>query len=143
MCAYVYIQVHPPPPPSVPLVTLDLCVCASDVENSLSELDRIIGFHHMADETEGRIREGPSGSIEAYLKLLEKLESALTFFSNNNPSSVELPRLNALYDDGMDNLTKEFLNLLKRDSKPVPIQVLNDISSESAEGDGSPMCASI
>lgn len=113
--------------------TLKLTRLQTNVENSLVELDRIIGFHHMADDIESRIREGPSGNIDAYLKLLEKLESALTFFSNNNPSSVELPRLNALYDDGMESLTKDFLNLLKHDSKPVPIQVLNDIASESPE----------
>ena len=121
-------------PPIGVLELLDPMSSHQDVENSLSELDRIIGFHHMADDIDVRIREGPSGSIEAYLKLLEKLESALTFFDTNNPSSIELPRLNAQYDEGMENLTKEFLNLLKRDSKPVPIQVLNDISSESPEG---------
>ena len=115
-------------------VALSLDLRTPDVENSLTELDRVIGFHHMADDIEGRIREGPSGNIDGYLKLLERLESAISFFNTNNPSSVELPRLNALYDDGMETLTKDFLNLLKHDSKPVPIQVLNDIASESPEG---------
>eukprot|EP00731_Ephydatia_muelleri_P028523 Em0020g167a len=113
--------------------TLKLTRLQTNVENSLTELDRVIGFHHMADDIEGRIREGPSGNIDGYLKLLERLESAISFFDTNNPSSVELPRLNALYDDGMETLTKDFLNLLKHDSKPVPIQVLNDIASESPE----------
>lgn len=113
--------------------TLKLTRLQTNVENSLIELDRIIGFHHMADDIEGRIREGPSGNIEGYLKLLERLESALSFFNTNNTNSIELPRLNALYDDGMETLTKDFLNLLKHDSKPVPIQVLNDIASESPE----------
>ena len=32
----------------------------------------------------------PTGNVDGYLKLLDKLRSAVDFFKHNNPSSLEL-----------------------------------------------------
>ena len=102
----------------------------------MTMMDRVIGYHHVADEVEPRIREGPpSGSVDSYLKLLERLRVALEFFQHSNPSSVELSHVTELFECGLDALQKEFLALLKRNSKPVPLAVLNDVAScEDVEG---------
>ena len=98
-------------------------------------MDRLTTYHHIADEVESKIREGPTGNIDGYLKLLDKLRVALDFFNHNNPGGVELSHVNDLFETGLDKLQKEFLNLLKRHSKPVPLQVLNDIAAcEDIEG---------
>ena len=90
-------------------------------------MERVISFHHIADDVEAKIREGPSGNIEGYLKVLDKLRVAVEFFNHNNPGSVELSHVNDLFETGLENLSKEFLQLLKRHSKPVPVTMLNDI----------------
>jgi len=98
-------------------------------------MDRVISFHHVADEVEPRIREGPGSNIEGYLKLLDRLRVAWDFFTHNNPGSVELSHVNELFDCGLDALQKEFLQLLKRHSKPVPVAILSDIANcEDMEG---------
>lgn len=106
-----------------------------DVEKTLTWMDRVISFHHVADEVEPRIREGPGSNIEGYLKLLDRLRVAWDFFTHNNPGSVELSHVNELFDCGLDALQKEFLQLLKRHSKPVPVAILSDIANcEDMEG---------
>ena len=105
------------------------------MEKTLQQLDRVISFHHVADEVEAKVREGPVASIEAYLKLLEKLHVAVEFFTQNNPGSVELSHVNELFETGLEMLQKEFLQLLKRHSKPVPVPILHDIAvCEDMEG---------
>lgn len=109
--------------------TLRLTRLQENVEKTLQQLDRVIGFHHVADEVEPKVREGPVAGIEAYLKLLEKLHVAVEFFTQNNPGSVELSHVNELFETGLEMLQKEFLQLLKRHSKPVPVPILHDIAA--------------
>ena len=88
------------------LLLLLIIIIIIDVEQTLSAMDRIIGYHHIADEVEPKLMEGwvlllitinnyyyyysPTGNIEGYLKLLDKLRAAVDFFKNNNASSMEL-----------------------------------------------------
>lgn len=107
----------------------------SDVEKTLTMLDRVMGYYHVAEEVETKIREGPSGNIEAYLKLLDRLKIAWDFFKQNNPESIELGHINELQDTGLEALVREFLQLLKKHSKPVPVATLHDIAvCEDPEG---------
>lgn len=112
--------------------SLTLCL---DVEKTLSQMERVIGFHNIADEVEARIREGPSGNIDGYLTLLDQLKGALDFFAQNNPESVEMGHVSELFDIGLETLSREFLQLLKKHSKPVPIATLHDVAAtEDNEG---------
>ncbi len=97
-------------------------------------MERVIGYHHIADDVETKIRNGPTGNIEVYLKLLDRLKMAVDFFTHNNPGSVELSHVNDLFETGLESLQKEFLNLLKKHSKPVPVAILTDIVMEEDGG---------
>ena len=95
----------------------------------------MIGFYHVSDDVEARIREGPSGDIKTYLELLDRLKDASKFFKQNNPDSMELSHLNELLDSGLEALMREFLQLLKKHSRPVHLATLRDIAScEDTEG---------
>ena len=51
-----------------------------------------------------------------------------------NPRDI-MSHVNELFDCGLDALQKEFLQLLKKHSKPVPVAILNDIAAcEDMEG---------
>ena len=107
-----------------------------DVKETLSELDRVMGFYHVSEDVEARIREGPSGNIKSYLELLDKLKDASKFFRTNNPESMELSHINELLETGLDALVREFLQLLKKHSRPVHIATLRDIAQcEDTEGE--------
>ena len=97
----------------------------------------MIGFYHVSDDVEAKIREGPSGDIKSYLALLDRLKDASKFFKLNNPESMELAHINELLETGLDALVREFLQLLKKYSKPVHIATLRDIAAcEDTEGEG-------
>ena len=97
----------------------------------------MIGFYHVSDDVEAKIREGPSGDIKSYLALLDKLKDASKFFRHNNPESMELSHINELLETGLDALVREFLHLLKKHSRPVHIATLRDIAAcEDTEGEG-------
>ena len=96
----------------------------------------MISFYHVSDDVEAKIREGPSGDIKSYLELLDKLKDASKFFRQNNPESMELVRINELLEMGLDALAREFLQCLKKHSKPVPTVMLHDIAAcEDTEGE--------
>lgn len=105
------------------------------MDKVLVHLDRVIAFHAVADEVETRIRDGPSGDINTYLELLNKLKEALDFFIHNNAQSVELGHVGELFEVGLEALSREFLQLLKKHSRPVPVAALHDVASiEDGEG---------
>ncbi len=99
------------------------------------EMDRMLAFHAVADEVETKIREGPGGDIPGYLDLLNKLKTSLEFFMQYNAHSVELGHVGELFEVGLEALSREFLQLLKKFSKPVPLAILHDIATmEDSEG---------
>ncbi len=98
-------------------------------------MERVIGFYHVAEDVDVKIREGPSGSIEPYLVQLSKLREAIDHFQHFNEESLELEHLNELFYTGREALIREFLQLLKKHSKPVHVAILHDIAySEELEG---------
>ncbi len=95
----------------------------------------MIAFHAVADEVEAKTREGPGGDIPGFLDLLNKLKASLAFFTQHNVHSVELGHVGELFEVGLEALSREFLQLLKKFSKPVPMAMLHDISTgEDSEG---------
>ncbi|XP_054724475.1 exocyst complex component 7-like [Uloborus diversus] len=98
-----------------------------NIEKILDRLDYVIQYYKVPKEVEGAIRDGPSGCLESYLECLKKVQSSMTFFSENNQGCSELEELTALFDQGVDSLQIEFRNLLSRYSKPIPAVTVLDM----------------
>jgi exocyst complex protein 7 len=109
--------------------TKELTQLQENVDKSLVQLDKVIGYHHVADDVETKIQVGPGGDVDSYIKVLERLKMALVFFHSNNPASVELTRLHDYFDQGLDTLQRDFMNLMKNSSRPVALPLLNDIAA--------------
>ena len=100
-------------------------------------MERVIGFYHVGDEVEVKIREGPSGDVGMYLGLLNQLKEAMDHFNHFNSESLELVHLSELFYIGMEALIREFRQLLQKHSKPVHVATLHDIAMcEDVEGEG-------
>lgn len=102
-----------------------------NVEKTLSCLDHVISYYHVAKDSERIIKEGPTGRLIEYLECMGKIQKAVEYFQDNNPDSPELNRVKSLFEKGKESLETEFRNLLNRYSKPVPpILILDLISTE-------------
>ncbi|KAM8945279.1 exocyst complex component 7 isoform 2-T2 [Pelodytes ibericus] len=107
-----------------------------NVDRTLSCLDHVISYYHVATETEKVIKEGPSGRLEEYLNCIAKIQKAVEYFQDNNPDSPELNRVKFLFEKGKESLDAEFRNLLQRHSKPVPPILILDLISAEEEMEG-------
>ncbi|XP_030317411.1 exocyst complex component 7 isoform X7 [Calypte anna] len=102
-----------------------------NVEKTLSCLDHVISYYHVAKDTEKIIKEGPTGRLEEYLACMDKIQKAVEYFQDNNPDSPELNRVKSLFERGKESLESEFRSLMTRHTKPVPpILILDLISGE-------------
>ncbi|KAM4715880.1 exocyst complex component 7 isoform 6-T6 [Anableps anableps] len=100
-----------------------------NVDKTLSCLDHVISYYHVAKDTDRIIREGPSGRLDEYLACIAKIQKAVEYFQDNNPDSPELNTVKARFEKGKELLEAEFRSLLTRYSKPVPpILILDAIS---------------
>ncbi|XP_059804188.1 exocyst complex component 7 isoform X1 [Hypanus sabinus] len=104
-----------------------------NVDKTLSCLDHVISYYHVAKDTEKIIKEGPAGRLEEYLNCMAKIQKAVEFFQDNNPDSPELNRVKFLFEKGKESLESEFRNLLTRNSKPVPPVVILDLIAADEE----------
>uniref|UniRef100_A0A2K5XHL5 Exocyst complex component 7 n=1 Tax=Mandrillus leucophaeus TaxID=9568 RepID=A0A2K5XHL5_MANLE len=64
-----------------------------NVEKTLSCLDHVISYYHVASDTEKIIREGPTGRLEEYLGSMAKIQKAVEYFQDNSPDSPELNKV--------------------------------------------------
>ncbi|XP_003997223.2 exocyst complex component 7 isoform X8 [Felis catus] len=102
-----------------------------NVEKTLSCLDHVISYYHVASDTEKIIREGPTGRLEEYLGSMAKIQKAVEYFQDNSPDSPELNKVKLLFERGKESLESEFRSLMTRHSKVVsPVLILDLISSE-------------
>ncbi|XP_039357268.1 exocyst complex component 7 isoform X2 [Mauremys reevesii] len=102
-----------------------------NVEKTLSCLDHVISYYHVAKDTEKIIKEGPTGRLEEYLGCMARIQKAVEYFQDNNPDSPELNRVKSLFERGKESLESEFRSLMTRHTKPVPpILILDLISGE-------------
>ncbi|XP_063315079.1 exocyst complex component 7 isoform X6 [Pelobates fuscus] len=106
-----------------------------NVERTLSCLDHVISYYHVATETEKVIKEGPSGRLEEYLGCIAKIQKAVEYFQDNNPDSPELNRVKSLFEKGKESLDAEFRGLLQRHTKPVPPILILDLIGTDEELD--------
>ncbi|KAG8519379.1 Exocyst complex component 7 [Galemys pyrenaicus] len=102
-----------------------------NVEKTLSCLDHVISYYHVATDTEKIIREGPTGRLEEYLGSMAKIQKAVEYFQDNSPDSPELNKVKLLFERGKESLESEFRSLMSRHSKVVsPVLILDLISGE-------------
>ncbi|XP_033038151.1 exocyst complex component 7 isoform X2 [Trachypithecus francoisi] len=102
-----------------------------NVEKTLSCLDHVISYYHVASDTEKIIREGPTGRLEEYLGSMAKIQKAVEYFQDNSPDSPELNKVKLLFERGKDALESEFRSLMTRHSKVVsPVLILDLISGD-------------
>ncbi|KAM6898389.1 exocyst complex component 7 isoform 5-T5 [Lycodopsis pacificus] len=100
-----------------------------NVDKTLSCMDHVISYYHVAKDTDRIIREGPTGRLDEYLACIAKIQKAVEYFQDNNPDSPELNTVKARFEKGKELLEAEFRGLLTRYSKPVPpILILDAIS---------------
>ncbi|XP_057571457.1 exocyst complex component 7 isoform X4 [Hippopotamus amphibius kiboko] len=102
-----------------------------NVEKTLSCLDHVISYYHVASDTEKIVREGPTGRLEEYLGSMAKIQKAVEYFQDNSPDSPELNKVKLLFERGKESLESEFRSLMTRHSKVVsPVLILDLISGE-------------
>uniref|UniRef100_A0A672QJY9 Exocyst complex component 7 n=1 Tax=Sinocyclocheilus grahami TaxID=75366 RepID=A0A672QJY9_SINGR len=102
-----------------------------NVDKTLSCLDHVISYYHVAKDTDKIIREGPAGRLDEYLACIAKIQKAVEYFQDNNPDSPELNTVKARFEKGKELLEAEFRSLLMRYSKPVPpILILDAIGGD-------------
>ncbi|XP_036196095.1 exocyst complex component 7 isoform X6 [Myotis myotis] len=102
-----------------------------NVEKTLSCLDHVISYYHVASDTEKVIREGPTGRLDEYLGSMAKIQKAVEYFQDNSPDSPELNKVKLLFERGKESLESEFRSLMTRHSKAVsPVLILDLISGE-------------
>ncbi|NXO97113.1 EXOC7 protein, partial [Certhia brachydactyla] len=106
-----------------------------NVEKTLSCLDHVISYYHVAKDTEKIIKEGPTGRLEEYLNCMDKIQKAVEYFQDNNPDSPELNRVKSLFERGKESLESEFRSLMTRHTKPVPPILILDLMSGDEEMD--------
>ncbi|XP_025907157.1 exocyst complex component 7 isoform X7 [Nothoprocta perdicaria] len=104
-----------------------------NVEKTLSCLDHVISYYHVAKDTEKIIKEGPTGRLEEYLNCMDKIQKAVEYFQDNNPDSPELNRVKSLFERGKESLETEFRSLMTRHTKPVPPILILDLISGDDE----------
>ncbi|XP_043087118.1 exocyst complex component 7 isoform X12 [Puntigrus tetrazona] len=97
-----------------------------NVDKTLSCLDHVISYYHVAKDTDKIIREGPAGRLDEYLACIAKIQKAVEYFQDNNPDSPELNTVKARFEKGKELLEAEFRSLLTRYSKPVPPVLILD-----------------
>ncbi len=105
-----------------------------NIDRTLEALDHVIAFHNVSKEVESTVRGGPEAvSLEEFLQAMSRLKGALDYFERNNPQSIELENVRTLHGLGGDALSREFSEVIKRHSKPVPpVDILNSLSEEEA-----------
>ncbi|XP_036756169.2 exocyst complex component 7 isoform X8 [Manis pentadactyla] len=102
-----------------------------NVEKTLSCLDHVISYYHVASDTEKIIKEGPTGRLEEYLGSMAKIQKAVEYFQDNSPDSPELNKVKLLFERGKESLESEFRGLMTWHSKVVsPVLILDLISGE-------------
>ena len=109
--------------------TKDLQRLQDNIEKTLSSLDHVISFHHVAREVKPIIQKPVGGDVSKYIDCMKKLQDAIKFFSDNSPGSLELNTVTSLYDRGNDMLATEFKTCLSRHCRDLSAESLMELIS--------------
>ncbi|KAA0194816.1 Exocyst complex component 7, partial [Fasciolopsis buskii] len=107
------------------------------IQECYSKLSQIQNYRKTASEVESLIEQGPSESLEAYMKVMERIQKAFLFFREHNVEEVELIRLQSLYALGLKNLNREFEAILKQTFRPINLDYLLKLSDSDASKNSS------
>ncbi|KAM9462742.1 exocyst complex component 7 isoform 4-T4 [Clarias gariepinus] len=107
-----------------------------NVDKTLSCLDHVISYYHVAKDTDKIIKEGPTGRLNEYLVCIARIQKAVEYFQDNNPDSPELNTVKVRFEKGKEQLEAEFRALLTRYSKPVPPVLILDAIGGDEELEG-------
>jgi exocyst complex protein 7 len=102
-----------------------------NIDKTLEALDHVIDFYNVSKDVEATVRAGPSSAnnLEEFLATMSRLRSSLDYFEKSNPQSIELENIKALYETGGDALSREFRELVNKNSVTQPaVDLLNAIS---------------
>jgi len=107
-----------------------------NIDRTLDALDDVIAFYNVSKEVETIVRAGPdAGTLQPFLQAMSRLKGALDYFGQNNPTSIELENVRALYESGGDALSREFAETIKRHSKAwPPVDLLNAAGGGAGSG---------
>ena len=110
-----------------------------NIDRTLEAMDHVIAFYNVSKEVEDTVSAGPNAvQLEHFLHTLSRLKRALDYFERNNPKSIEMENVRALYEHGGDALSRHFAEVVKKHSKPVPaVDILNSIAVDEELGGGS------
>ncbi|KAK3090620.1 hypothetical protein FSP39_013185 [Pinctada imbricata] len=105
-----------------------------NIEKTMTTLDNVLGYYHIAKDVQDLIKEGPVVcGLEKYLSTMDRLLQALNYFNKHNPTSLEVTDVIKVYDDGKDTLNAEFRSLLGRHCRPVPAVTILDLLGPDEE----------
>lgn len=99
----------------------------SELAKTLEKIDHVIQFYSVTGDVNDLIRAGPANQLGPYMQALRRLESAIQYFTQNNPDSPEYLNVSSLFRYGCDAVEKEFKLTLQRYSQPVAPLTLQDI----------------
>lgn len=101
---------------------------------TLEELDYVIQYYSVSHDVDKTIQSGPANQLELYMQCLNRLKSAIHYFSKNNPDSPEYMNVEDLFKSGCKAVEKEFKHTLQRYSSPMaPIALLDIINDDASE----------
>ncbi|KAH3869265.1 exocyst complex component 7-like isoform X9 [Dreissena polymorpha] len=98
-----------------------------NIEKTMTTLDHVLGYYHIAQEADMMIKDGPElHGLDRYLQQMDKVLEALVYFKKHNQNTVELRDVAGVFEQGKDALQIEFQTLLARHGRPVPAVVIID-----------------
>ena len=89
----------------------------SNGEAVISELNKVDRYYRLREDLEKTIQNDIASNIPEYIKNMKELYKAIIFFKNNNPASKEVRNIMELFEVGLNNMCREFEDLLKKKTK--------------------------
>ncbi|KAL1237557.1 Exocyst complex component [Trichinella spiralis] len=86
-----------------------------NVVSTLKLIDQTLKHYNTANETDAVLKDmSPAENVIKYIKMMEKLKSAMEFFSSNEIHKSQLERVETTFNFGCTALEQEFKVLLRR-----------------------------
>ncbi|XP_055343985.1 exocyst complex component 7-like [Paramacrobiotus metropolitanus] len=101
-------------------------ICKNNAERAIEAIDAALYHYKVPEQLSAVIQAGPVKNLPAYCAALEKVKASADFFADFNTSTPEYEQVSGLYRTGRENLIKEFRELLRMHSKPVPAVMIKD-----------------
>uniref|UniRef100_A0A5K3EVV3 Exocyst complex component 7 n=1 Tax=Mesocestoides corti TaxID=53468 RepID=A0A5K3EVV3_MESCO len=107
-----------------------------NLEYCINGLSHVQNFYKTGREVEQIIIKGPSGSLEEYIRAMDRIKDSLIYFNQNNTEHLEYTRLNTLLSNGLKALNKRFEELLSQSFTTMPAEILYKLSEKEDNENG-------